>query len=107
MNSITVGATCCAATAALLGLAAYLTAHRDFGTGLVQPRRGNLRGSAALGTPFGLAMRMQRGVLIGWAAGLFLLGLIYGAVIPTIPDLLASNPDIGQFLGCFPALSRR
>jgi ABC-2 type transport system permease protein len=87
------------ATVGLLGLAGYLTAHRDFGGGLLQPRRGHPRASRALGTPFGLALRLQRGMLIGWAVGLFFLALIYGAVIPTIPDLVESNPDIGQFIG--------
>jgi ABC-2 type transport system permease protein len=52
-----------------------------------------------LGTSFGLALRLQRGTVIGWAVGLFALALIYGAVIPTIPDLVESNPEIGQFLG--------
>jgi ABC-2 type transport system permease protein len=87
------------ATAALLALAGYLTAHRDFGGGLLQPRRGHPRASRVLGKPFGLAVRLQRGMLLGWALGLFFLALIYGAVIPTIPDLVASNPDIGQFIG--------
>ena len=87
------------ATAGLLALAGYLTAHRDFGGGLLQPRRGHPRASRALGTSFGLALRLQRGLLIGWAIGLFLLALIYGAVIPTIPDLVKSNPDIGRYIG--------
>jgi len=88
-----------AATAGLLALAAYLTAHRDFAGGLLQPRRGHPRAARSLGTPFGLARRLQRGTLIGWGVGLFLLGLLYGAVIPTIPDLVESNPDIAQFIG--------
>jgi ABC-2 type transport system permease protein len=88
-----------AATVGLLALAAYLTAHRDFGSGLFHPRRGDARASRALGTPFGLAVRLQRGSLVGWALGLFLLALVYGAVIPTIPDLVQSNPDIAQFIG--------
>lgn len=88
-----------AATAGLLALAAYLTAYRDFGGGLLQPRRGRHRASQALGTPFGLALRLQRGTLTGWAIGLFFLALIYGAVIPTIPDLVKSNPDLGQYIG--------
>jgi len=46
-----------------------------------------------------MALRLQRGTLIGWAVGLFLLALVYGAVIPTIPDLVKSNPDIGQYIG--------
>jgi ABC-2 type transport system permease protein len=44
-------------------------------------------------------LRLQRGTLIGWAAGLLVLAMIYGAVIPTVPDLVKSNPDIGEFLG--------
>jgi len=87
------------ATAGLLALAAYLTAHRDFGGGLLQPRPGHSQASRSLGTSFGLALRLQRGMLIGWAGGLFLLALIYGAVIPTIPDLVKSNPDIRQYIG--------
>jgi len=87
------------ATAGLLALAAYLTAHRDYGGGLLQPRRGHPRASRTLGTSFGLALRLQRGSLIGWAIGLFFLAMVYGSVIPTIPDLVESNPDIGQFIG--------
>jgi len=88
-----------ALTAALLGLAAWLTAHRDFGGGLLQTRPGRPRGSRFLGTPVGLALRLQRGLLIGWGIGLTALGLLYGAVIPTIPDLVASNPDIAKAIG--------
>jgi ABC-2 type transport system permease protein len=88
-----------ALTAALLGLAAVLAAHRDFGGGLLQARPGRPGASRLLGTPVGLALRLQRGLLIGWAIGLSALGLLYGAVIPTIPDLVASNPDIAQAIG--------
>ena len=88
-----------ALTGALLVLAAWLTAHRDFGGGVLQTRPGRPRASRFLGTPVGLALRLQRGLLIGWAIGLTALGLLYGAVIPTIPDLVASNPDIAQVIG--------
>jgi ABC-2 type transport system permease protein len=88
-----------ALTAALLGLAAWLTAHRDFGGGVLQTRLGRPGASRSLGTPVGLALRLQRGLLIGWGIGLTALGLLYGAVIPTIPDLVASNPDIAQVIG--------
>jgi ABC-2 type transport system permease protein len=88
-----------ALTAGLLGLAAWLTARRDFGAGVLQSRPGRPRASRLLGTPVGLALRLQRGLLIGWAIGLTALGLLYGAVIPTIPELVASNPDIARAIG--------
>ena len=86
-------------TAALLGVAAWLTARRDFGGGALQPRPGHPRASRLLATPVGLALRLQRGLLVGWAVGMTALGLLYGAVIHTIPDLIASNPDIAQVIG--------
>jgi ABC-2 type transport system permease protein len=88
--------------AGLLALAAWLTAHRDFAGGLLQTRPGRARASRLLGTPVGLALRLQRGLLIGWGIGVAALGLLYGAVIPTIPDLVASNPDIAAAIGASP-----
>jgi ABC-2 type transport system permease protein len=88
-----------AATALLLALAGWLTAARDFGGGLLDTRPGRPRAGWLLHTPFGLVARVQRGLLIGWASGLTLLGLLYGAVIPTIPDLIASNPEMADFVG--------
>ena len=57
---------------ALLALAARLMAHRDFGGGLLDTPPGNARAGWLLSTPFGLAVRLQRGLLIGWAIGLSL-----------------------------------
>lgn len=88
-----------ALTAGLFGSAAWLTAHRDFAGGLLQTRPGRPHASPFVATPLGLTLRLQRGLLIGWAVGLGALGLLYGAVIPTIPDLVASNPDIAQAIG--------
>jgi ABC-2 type transport system permease protein len=86
-------------TALLLALAVRLMAHRDFGGGLLATRPGPPRASRLLDTPFGLATRLQRGLLIGWAVGLFLLGVLYGAVIPTVPDLIESNPEMADVVG--------
>ena len=86
-------------TGGLLALAAVLTSRRDFAGGLIQPRAGRPRATANLGTPLGLAGRLLRGSTIGWAVGLGVLALIYGAVLPTVPDLLETNPDIATYIG--------
>jgi ABC-2 type transport system permease protein len=88
-----------AVTAALLGLGCLaLCAPRIRGRGaadppwpaarVVLPRHGGGVGPAPSGRP---ADR--------WAIGLAALGLLYGAVVPTIPDLVASNPDIARAIG--------
>lgn len=76
-----------------------LTARRDAGAGLVQPRLGNPRAATRLGTPAGLAMRTQKGTIIGWAIGLAALAAVYGSVIPEVPDLLEGNPEVAEALG--------
>lgn len=86
------------ATALLLGAAAWLTTRRDFGGGLLQARPGRPRAGRLLSTPFGLVARVQRSLVVGWAVGLVLLGMLYGAVIPTIPDLIESNPEMADYV---------
>lgn len=87
------------ATAGLLALASWLNAHRDFGGGLLAARRGPATASSALLTPLGLALRAQRGFLLGWGLGLLALGLLYGSVLTTVPDLVSSNPEIAEVFG--------
>ena len=60
------------------------------GPGRPTPRR-------ALGTPLGLAWRLQRGSLIGWAVGLFVLGAAYGSFADSMEQFVADNPEIAEF----------
>lgn len=83
----------------LLGAAAVaLLDRRDFGAGLLPPRPGRATASRALGSPLGLAWRLQRGALIGWAIGLALLGAAYGSIGNTIEEYIADNPGVADFL---------
>ncbi len=60
---------------------AYLSTRRDVGGGFVAPRRGNARASVLLGSPLGLAWRLERRAIAWWALVLFMVGLGYGAFV--------------------------
>ena len=79
-------------------LAAYLTAHRDTGAGLLQPRPGSPRASSFLSTPFGLALRLQRGLIISWAVGLTLLAVLFGSLGKEVITMVKDNPEIGDVI---------
>jgi ABC-2 type transport system permease protein len=86
-----------AATLVLSVVAVALLDRRDFGAGLVPARPGRASASWSLGTPLGLAWRLQRGSLIGWGLGLFALGAAYGSVGESIEDYLQDNPEVAEF----------
>ncbi|WP_162599801.1 ABC transporter permease [Nocardioides solisilvae] len=88
-----------ALTAVVAGGAAWLTAHRDFGSGLVPPRAGRARATAALGTPVGLAWRVQRGLFLGWAVGLTLFAALFGSLGREVVTLIESNPEMADVMG--------
>jgi ABC-2 type transport system permease protein len=86
-----------AALALLLTAAWLLTDRRDVGAGLIQPRLGRATASPSLGRPIGLAVRLQRGSVIGWSSGLLLLGVAYGSVADQIDDFVKDNKDLAEF----------
>lgn len=83
---------------ALIAVAFRLAAGRDHGGGLIAPRRGHSAASASLGHPLGLAMRLQRGALIGWGAGVLVTGIAYGWIAPTIDSFVANNKALADML---------
>jgi len=83
---------------ALVALAYRLLVRRDHGSGLLPERPGPPAAAPALGRPLGLALRLQRGTLIAWSAGLGLLGVVYGAVAEGIEDLLEGNDQLREIL---------
>ncbi|MGK8491389.1 ABC transporter permease [Nocardia asiatica] len=87
-----------AATLALTASAFALLDRRDFGAGLLPYGTGRATASWALGSPLGLAWRLQRGSLAGWAVGVFALGAAYGSFADSIADYLADNPEIAAYL---------
>lgn len=78
---------CVAAGAGAYGLAA----RRDLGAGLLPDRPGPAHAPASLSTPLGLAWRLQRGSLAGWAVGYLLLGAVCGNIASNVGSMLDSD----------------
>lgn len=87
-----------ATTAALTLGARALQDHRDFGSGLLAQRPGRATAAPALATPLALAVRLQRGALIGWAVGLGALAFFYGLVADQAEQIVEDNPEMADFL---------
>jgi ABC-2 type transport system permease protein len=73
--------------ATLVAVAALLVARRDVGGGLWPGRRGEDHASPTLLSQVGLVWRLQRNALLGWSAGMFGFGLIFGAMSKEIQDV--------------------
>lgn len=64
----------------LLVLAAgWLAGRRDYGSGLFPARPGPVRAGWTTRGVLGLAWRLHRGVLAGWAVGVFVMGAAFGS----------------------------
>ena len=85
------------ATLVLVAVAVALQDRRDLGAGLLPTRPGRPTASWALRSPLGLAWRLQRGALIGWAIGLLILGAAYGSFGDAIEQYIADNPEVANF----------
>ena len=79
-----------------VALAFWLAAHRDHGAGLLPDRPGRAAASRWLSGPSGLAWRLQRGALAGWAFGF----------AATFAASGAAAKGIGQLFGTSSALQR-
>ncbi|MGH8824867.1 MAG: ABC transporter permease [Jiangellaceae bacterium] len=86
------------ALAGLVATAFALTVRRDVGAGLRQVQPGAPSAAPGLLSPLGLAWRLQRGVLLGWAVGIAVLGGTYGAVGDEIGELIGDSEEMAAFL---------
>jgi ABC-2 type transport system permease protein len=82
------------AAAVLTGASVVLAARRDMSAGLVPPRPGPARADPSLRGPLGLAWRLQRGNLAGWATAALLYGAAAGSVAKGIGSLLGSGAQV-------------
>jgi ABC-2 type transport system permease protein len=85
-------------TLALLAVAYELLSRRDLGSGMIAPRPGPPVAAPWLPRPWGLAVRLQRGALVAWAAGLVLGGAAYGSLGEDVADLVGDSEQLNDLL---------
>ncbi|MBL3668983.1 ABC transporter permease [Streptomyces sp. M2CJ-2] len=89
----------CLVFAVLCAAAGFmLSTRRDVGAGLRPEKLGSPTASDALATPLGLALRLHRGMLIGFGAGLFLMGAMYGSILGDAEEMLKGIDEIQEAL---------
>lgn len=82
----------------LLALLAFrLNSIRDLETGFIAAKPGRLTASKCLQSPLGLALRIQRTTIIGWAIGMYVLGASYGSVFGDL-DAFFQTSDIFELI---------
>jgi ABC-2 type transport system permease protein len=84
------------AAAVLVPTAFALLDRRDDGEGVIAPRPGPAHAGRALGTPLGLAFRLERGAVIGWATGLFFAGLSVGLTAQDAESILGDSEEVDE-----------
>ncbi|MGW2860535.1 ABC transporter permease [Streptomyces sp. NPDC001205] len=85
------------AAALAQGAAAYVLAgRRDIGMSFVPPRPGPAEGRVS--SAYGLAWRLQRGGLVGWALGFALAGLLFGGMTDGAADLVGDNAQTKEII---------
>lgn len=81
-------------TLVLVLIAFYLSAGRDLGLGVIQPRAGKRNASSLLSSPMGLAIRLMRTPIIIWAIVVFVLAAMYGSVFGDLGKYIEGSPAL-------------
>jgi ABC-2 type transport system permease protein len=82
----------------LLAAVAALLTRRDVGAGALPARLGPAAAPSWLGSPLGLAWRLQRGALIGWAVGAAVAGLSFGGIAQDMVQFAEQDPETAKTL---------
>jgi len=83
---------------ALLAVVAALVVRRDVGAGVLATRLGPATAPGWLGSPLGLAWRLQRGSLVGWAVGAAVAGLSFGGIAQDMVQFAEQDPETAKAL---------
>lgn len=71
-----------------------LSARRDLGASLLAVRPGAATAAPWLGTPLGLAWRLQRPAILGWGTALVAAGLVFGAYADPMLSGIGDMPEV-------------
>lgn len=86
-----------AASIALTALAFHLLERRDLGAGMFATRPGPATAGRWLGSPLGLAWRLQRWSLLGWTVAYVLVGALFGSIAGSVSQMF-SDPAMADLL---------
>jgi ABC-2 type transport system permease protein len=77
----------------MAGAGYVLSTRRDLGASLLAVRPGRERAVPSLGTPLGLALRLQRAGIIGWTISVTIGGLAFGAYADALVSAVVDMPE--------------
>jgi ABC-2 type transport system permease protein len=81
------------------GAAVLVASRRDLGSGVLQQRPGRAAATRVLTTASGLAWRLTRGSMIGWAVAALTWCVSLGAMTDEMGRIIAENPTLAEALG--------
>lgn len=79
---------------ALVVTAFVLRPRRDLGLGLLPASLGPATAPPRLRTPFALASRLHRGMLLGWVVGFAVFGALFGALASDVGDIVGDSAEM-------------
>lgn len=85
-------------TAVLTAAAHAMATRRDIDDGLLPSRPGPAVADDGLRSPLGLAWRLQRGMLLGWAAAIAVWSAVIGSLASGVADLFTDNDQMEQII---------
>lgn len=80
----------------MIVIAYVLQVNRDVNAGYIAESHGRATAPKSLLSIPGLVLRQQRGMIIGWFIGLFVLGITYGSMFSQMDEFINSNATIKQ-----------
>jgi ABC-2 type transport system permease protein len=81
----------------LLAVGRALATRRDVGSGILPARPGPAQASPALSSSAGLAWRQQRGTVLAWSVGTFVMGLMFGSLTSEMQNMVRDNPRLAEY----------